>query len=87
MVDGMKVFNTSFTLTSDAPTEVADITKRVREALQQSAVTTGIALVTTMRTTCALMDDLLTLGRFQSIIFAEFDGPRSRELTVQVLGE
>jgi secondary thiamine-phosphate synthase enzyme len=29
----------------------------------------------------------LTLGRFQSVIFAEFDGPRPREITVQVLGE
>jgi secondary thiamine-phosphate synthase enzyme len=29
----------------------------------------------------------LTLGRFQSIIFAEFDGPRSRDISVQVLGE
>ena len=29
----------------------------------------------------------LTLGRFQSVIFAEFDGPRSREITVQILGE
>jgi secondary thiamine-phosphate synthase enzyme len=29
----------------------------------------------------------LTLGRFQSVIFVEFDGPRSREITVQILGE
>ena len=29
----------------------------------------------------------LTLGRFQSIIFAELDGPRRREITVQVIGE
>jgi secondary thiamine-phosphate synthase enzyme len=29
----------------------------------------------------------LVLGRFQSIIFAEFDGPRKREITVQVVGE
>jgi secondary thiamine-phosphate synthase enzyme len=29
----------------------------------------------------------LTLGRFQSVIFAEFDGPRKREITVQVMGE
>jgi secondary thiamine-phosphate synthase enzyme len=142
----MKVFNTSFTLSTEDRTEVADITKLVREALQQSSVTTGIALVNTMHTTCALfvneyqrslVDDLmalgerlvperggyrhddprysdcergnahahlrtallgrsvalgvnggdLTLGRFQSVIFAEFDGPRPREITVQVLGE
>jgi secondary thiamine-phosphate synthase enzyme len=142
----MKVFNTSFTLSTEGPRETADITKLVREALQRSAITTGIALVNTMHTTCAvfvneyqhaLMDDLmalgerlvpersgyrhddprysdcergnanahlrtallgrsvavavadgeLKLGRFQSIIFAEFDGPRAREITVQVLGE
>jgi secondary thiamine-phosphate synthase enzyme len=32
-------------------------------------------------------DGELTLGRFQSIIFAEFDGPRRREISVQVIGE
>jgi secondary thiamine-phosphate synthase enzyme len=32
-------------------------------------------------------DRELSLGRFQSIIFAEFDGPRKREITVQVIGE
>jgi secondary thiamine-phosphate synthase enzyme len=142
----MKVFTTSFTLQTEGPTEVADITKKVLEALHASSVTTGIALVNTLHTTCAvfvneyqsaLMDDImalgarlvperggfrhddprysdcergnahshlrtallgrnvalgvnggdLTLGRFQSIIFAEFDGPRTREITVQILGE
>jgi len=34
-----------------------------------------------------IKDGELTLGRFQSIIFAEFDGPRRREITVQVVGE
>jgi secondary thiamine-phosphate synthase enzyme len=142
----MKVFNTSFTVSTEAHTEVSDITKLVRDALQESSITTGIALVNTMHTTCALfvneyqhslMEDLvalgerlvperggfrhddprysdcergnahahlrtallgrsvavpvnqgeLTLGRFQSIIFSEFDGPRSREISVQILGE
>ena len=142
----MKVFSTTFTLPTEERTEIADITKQVREALQQFPVQTGIALVNTMHTTCALfinefqaalIDDLkglierlvpergpykhddprysdcergnanahlraallgrniavgvkdgeLTLGRFQSIIFAELDGPRKREISVQVLGE
>jgi secondary thiamine-phosphate synthase enzyme len=142
----MKVFNTSFTLQSEGCTEVSDITKIVREAIQQSPISAGIALINTMHTTCALfinefqsalIDDLkglverlvperagyrhddprfsdcergnahshlraallgrsiavgvndheLTLGRFQSIIFAEFDGPRKREIAVQVIGE
>jgi secondary thiamine-phosphate synthase enzyme len=142
----MKVFNASFTLNSEEGTEVTDITKLVREAVQQSPISAGIALINTLHTTCAvfinefqsaLIDDLkglverlvperagyrhddprfsdcergnahshlraallgrsiavgisdgeLTLGRFQSIIFAEFDGPRKREIAIQVLGE
>jgi secondary thiamine-phosphate synthase enzyme len=141
----MKVFNTSFTLSSEEATEVTDITKLVREAIQQFPVSAGIALINTLHTTCAvfinefqsaLIDDLkglveklvperhgyrhddprfsdcergnahshlraallgrsvalgvnngeLTLGRFQSVIFAEFDGPRKREISVQVIG-
>ena len=142
----MKVFNASFTLSSEEGTEVSDITKLVRDIVQTSPVTSGIALVNTLHTTCALfvnefqaalIDDLkglverlvperggyrhddprysdcergnahshlraalfgrsiavgvnngeLTLGRFQSIIFAEFDGPRKREIHVQLIGE
>ena len=142
----MKVFSTSFTLSSEEGTEVTDITKLVREAIQQFPVSAGIALINTLHTTCAvfinefqsaLIDDLkglverlvperagyrhddprysdcergnahahlraallgrniavavvngeLSLGRFQSVIFAELDGPRKREITVQVLGE
>jgi len=142
----MKVFNTSFTLSSDERCEVSDITKHVREAIQQFPVSNGIALINTLHTTCALfinefqsalIDDLkglierlvpekggyrhddprysdcergnacahlraallgrsiavglvngeLALGRFQSVIFAELDGPRKREITVQVIGE
>ena len=135
----MKVYNTSFTLSTDERTEISDITKLVRDAVQQFAVTTGIALVNTLHTTCALfvnefqaalIDKLvperdgyrhddprvsdcergnahshlraallgrniavgvnngeLTLGRFQSVIFAELDGPRRREISIQVIGE
>ncbi|HXF94307.1 MAG TPA: secondary thiamine-phosphate synthase enzyme YjbQ [Nitrospiraceae bacterium] len=142
----MKAYSTSFTLQTEERTEVTDITKLVRDAIHQFPVTTGIALVNTLHTTCALfineyqaalVNDLkalverlvperngyrhddprysdcergnahshlraallgrnvavginhgdLTLGRFQSIIFAELDGPRKREITVQVVGE
>src|SRR5213594_829341 len=141
----MKVFNTSFTLSSEEGPDVTDITKLVREDIQQFPVSAGIALINTLHTTCALfinefqsalIDDLkglmeslvperggyrhddprfsdcergnahshlrsallgrsvaigvtngeLTLGRFQSVIFAEFDGPRKREINVQVIG-
>ena len=142
----MKVYNTSFTLLTDQRTEVSDVTKRVRDAIQQFPISAGIALINTLHTTCALfinefqsalIDDLkhlierlvperdgyrhddprvsdcergnahshlraaligrsiavginnteLTLGRFQSIIFAELDGPRRREISIQVIGE
>jgi secondary thiamine-phosphate synthase enzyme len=142
----MKVYNSSFTLSTEERTEISDITKFVREAIQQSPVETGIALINTMHTTCALfinefqaalIDDLrtlierlvperngyrhddprysdcergnanahlraallgrsialgvangeLNLGRFQSIIFAELDGPRKREIAIQLVGE
>jgi secondary thiamine-phosphate synthase enzyme len=142
----MKVFSTSFTLSSEDRLEVSDITKLVREAVQQFPVSAGIALINTLHTTCALfinefqsalIDDLkglferlvperggyrhddprysdcergnahahlraallgrsiavglnnseLILGRFQSVIFAELDGPRKREITVHIIGE
>lgn len=144
--NSMKVFQGSLTVTTEERTEITDLTKLVREILQQFPVSTGLALVNTMHTTCALfinefqaalIEDLkalaerlvperggyrhddprysdcergnanahlrsallgrsialgvkdgeLALGRFQSIIFAEFDGPRTREVTVQVIGE
>ena len=142
----MKVYSTSFTLSTDERTEISDITKLVRDAIQQFPISAGIALINTLHTTCALfinefqsalIDDLkhlierlvperdgyrhddprvsdcergnahshlraaligrsiavginnteLTLGRFQSIIFAELDGPRRREISIQVIGE
>jgi secondary thiamine-phosphate synthase enzyme len=142
----MKAFSTSFTLSTDERTEVVDITKLIREAVQQFPVANGVAIINTLHTTCALfinefqsalMDDLkglierlvperggyrhddprfsdcergnahahlraallgrniavglvnaeLSLGRFQSVIFAELDGPRKREITIQILGE
>ena len=142
----MKVYNTSFTLLTEQRTEVSDVTKLVRDAIQQFPISAGIALINTLHTTCALfvnefqsalIDDLkhlierlvperdgyrhddprvsdcergnahshlraaligrsiavginnteLILGRFQSIIFAELDGPRRREISIQVIGE
>ena len=142
----MKVFTASFTLTSEEGTEVSDITKEICDVVRNAPVTSGIALVNTLHTTCALLvnefqaaliDDIrglaerlvperggyrhddarysdcergnahshlrsallgrsvalavndgeLTLGRFQSVIFAEFDGPRKRDIHVQLIGE
>ena len=59
----MKVYTTSFTLSTDERTEISDITKLVRDAVQQLAVTTGIALVNTLHTTCALF-----VNEFQSAL-------------------
>lgn len=143
---GMKVFRTSCSLPTGQRTEVSDITSLVRDAVREAQILSGMALVNTLHTTCALfvnefqdalIADLkalaerlvpersdyrhndprvsdchrgnahshlraalfgrsvavgvfngeITLGQFQSIIFAEFDGPRKREISVQIIGE
>jgi len=67
----MKILSTSFTLSTEERFEVSDITKIVRDAIQGFAVASGIALVNTLHTTCAvfinefqaaLMDDLKALS-------------------------
>src|SRR5205809_7520506 len=50
----MKVFTSSFTLNTVEGTEVSDITKLVRDAVQQFPLSSGIALINTLHTTCAL---------------------------------
>src|SRR2546428_4322741 len=50
----MKVFTSSFTLNTVEGTEVSDITKLVRDAVQQFPLASGIALINTLHTTCAL---------------------------------
>src|SRR2546430_8774666 len=59
----MKVFNTSFTLSSEERTEVSDVTKLVRDAIQQLPISAGIALINTLHTTCALF-----INKFQSAL-------------------
>src|SRR3989449_3970594 len=59
----MKAFSASITLTTEEGTEVSDITKPVRDAVQQLPVATGIALVNTLHTTCALF-----VNEFQAAI-------------------
>ena len=59
----MKVFSTSFTLSTEDGTEVSDITKLIRDAIQQSPITTGMALINTLHTTCALF-----INEFQSAL-------------------
>src|SRR2546423_15437953 len=65
----MKVFNTSFTLNSEEGTEVTDITKLVREAIQQFRVSAGIALINTLHTTCAVF-----INEFQSALIDDLKG-------------
>lgn len=142
----MKVFNASLTLSTAQRTEVSDITPLVRDAVRRSPVSSGIALINTLHTTCAVlinefqealigdlkalieqlvpeqsnyrhndprvsdcergnahshlraalfgrniavgvMNSEMTLGQFQSVIFAEFDGPRKRQINIQIIGE
>src|SRR5918999_1133547 len=65
----MKVFTSSFTLSSEERTEVSDITKLVREAVQQFPVSAGIALINTMHTTCALI-----INELQSALIDDLKG-------------
>src|SRR5258706_4695814 len=65
----MKVFNTSFTLATEERTEVSDITKLIREAVQQFPVENGIALINTLHTTCALF-----INEFQSALIDDLKG-------------
>ena len=142
----MKVHHASLTLRGEERIEISDVTKDVRDAVRESGIQRGVAIVNALHTTCALfinefqaalVEDLrtlaerlvpaargyrhddprysdcergnadahlraalfgrsialgvsageLVLGRFQSIIFAELDGPRQRAIAVQVLGE
>src|SRR2546426_753338 len=59
----MKVFNTSFTLSSEERTEISDVTKLVRDAIQQLPISAGIALINTLHPTCALF-----INEFQSAL-------------------
>lgn len=142
----MKIFSTSISVTTEQRTQLTDVTGLVTGAIRSFPVNSGIVLINTLHTTCALivnefqaaiMDDVqallnalvpdggayrhndarysdcergnaqahlraallgcsvalpiqdgeLVLGRFQSVILAEFDGPRRREMSVQVIGE
>src|SRR2546429_5744597 len=65
----MKVFNASFTLSSEEGTEVTDITKLVREAVQQFPISAGIALINTLHTTCAVF-----INEFQSALIDDLKG-------------
>src|SRR5437870_4960626 len=50
----MKLFTASLVLNTEERTEFSDITKQIRDQVQQSPISTGIAVVNTLHTTCAL---------------------------------
>jgi secondary thiamine-phosphate synthase enzyme len=54
--------------------ERGNASAHLRAALVGRSVVVGIS------------DGELSLGRFQSILFAELDGPRSRDIDIQILG-
>jgi secondary thiamine-phosphate synthase enzyme len=64
----MQVFNTSFTSHSNERTEVTDISELVRGAVLQSSISDGIALVTTLHTTCSLF-----INEFQPALIEDFE--------------
>src|SRR6266699_745578 len=109
----MKVFNTSFTLSSEEGTEVTDITEfqsaliddlkglmeslvperggyrhddpRFSDCERGNAHSHLRSALLGRSVAVPINDGELTLGRFQSIIFAELDGPRSRQISIQVI--
>src|SRR6266850_101169 len=116
----MKVYSTSFTLSTYERTEISDITKLVRDAFQSALIDDLKGLMEGLvperggyrhddprvsdcergnahshlraallgrNVAVAVNNGELTLGRFQSVIFAELDGPRKREISIQVVGE
>jgi secondary thiamine-phosphate synthase enzyme len=68
-MSAMKMFNASFTLPSGEGTEVSDITSLVRDAVQRSLVTTGIALINTPHTTCAVF-----INEFETALIDDLTG-------------
>jgi len=54
------------------PQQFIDITKKVADAVKNSTV--------------IIRDGKLLLGTWQGIYFCEFDGPRSREFYVKIIG-
>ncbi len=101
-METLKVVRKTFTMLSEKRTQVLDITKQIRDIVLGADIKEGIILVNSLHTTCALfvnefqgalvedlktmMDRLLSLGRFQSILFAELDGPRPRSIDIQIMG-
>ena len=144
-VGGAKICHRRIAVSSVACTELRDLTQTVRATVRELGIGSGIALINTHHTTCALFvneyqgallgdlvelmerlvperagyrhddprvsdcergnahahlraallgrslalsveDGEIVLGRYQSIILAEFDGPRVREIAIQVIG-
>jgi len=50
----MHVYSSSFTITTSERTEVADVTKMVRDIVHGISVGDGIVVVNTLHTTCGL---------------------------------
>ena len=91
----MKVFSASFTLVGEEQTEILDITKHVREAIQRSPISNGIALINTILSVCGI--DLKSLrllcvkaknhfraafaSRCAAIIDCDTPGPACLDLT------
>jgi len=63
----VNAFNTSLTLASTARTEISDVTPLVKVAIRPFGISTGIALINTLHTTCALF-----IHEFQSALVEDF---------------
>jgi thiamine phosphate synthase YjbQ (UPF0047 family) len=71
----------SLSLSTQTRRQFLDLTSPVREQVARAEVTDGLVVVNTM-----LSAGELCLGRFQSILFVEWDGPRTRSIDIQSMG-
>jgi len=69
------------------PGSTADVAAIARICDELQVPLTARGAGTGLSGACTPRADGIVLGQFQSIIFAEFDGPRKREVMIQILGE
>src|SRR6267154_2073896 len=77
---GYKVFNRIIDWITNDRMQLLNITERINADSHMRGMLMGQTLCLQVRNASVL------LGTWQNIIFAEFDGPRSRSLAVQVSG-
>ena len=66
-------------ISSSRQTEFLDITREVEEMIINAQVPVGSSV------SVMIENGLLILGRWQSLFFCEFDGPRTRKVLIIII--